>query len=139
MKLILLLLVILACITQQINAASPEEEQKFVTAVKSAFAKKDPAALAALTCWDRVPDNLKQRQLKGYASEMKWEANEVSLTKPEQPDQEWKDKNGVSFKFNLTITKWLRPSFPAEAHLKIWHSVGEKDGKLFIAAPAPVQ
>jgi opacity protein-like surface antigen len=136
------ILCVCACIIvflAQAKAASVEEEQRFIAAVKSAFENKDVNALDALTCWDRVPENLKQKQLKGYATEIKYSIKTFALTAPEQPDQEWKDKDGSAYKFNLTITKWLKPAFPPEAHLQIWHSVGEKDGKLFIAAPAPIK
>ncbi|HZQ48259.1 MAG TPA: hypothetical protein VFC07_14680, partial [Verrucomicrobiae bacterium] len=57
--LILAIASVLVLQLQLVQAASPEEEARFIAAAKQAFVKHDASALVALTCWDRVPDKLK--------------------------------------------------------------------------------
>jgi hypothetical protein len=132
-------------------AASPEEEARFVAAAKQAFEKHDAAALMALTCWDSVPEKLKDSGEKRYTRDVAQTATDIALTAPDPkyPDLEWKDKDGVSYRSNLSVIKQLKITFKsgtkldtAAGNVKVRdavYPVGEKNGKLYLLQPAPVK
>jgi hypothetical protein len=123
-------------------AASPEEETRFLSAAKQAFAKHDADALMALTCWDRVPDKFKDSGKKQYARDVAMEATDISLVAPDPkfPDMVWKDSDGVSYRSNLSVVKQIKITFAKGSRFKDGtYPVGEKDGKLYLLEPAPVK
>jgi len=123
------------------RAASPEEEGRFLAAAKQAFAKHDPDALSAITCWDRVPEKQKADGKKQYTRDAAQAVTEVVLINPDPnyPDMEWKDTDGVSYRSNLAVTKQLKITFKGGEFGGGVYPVGEKSGKLFLLEPAPVK
>jgi len=122
-------------------AASPEEEVRFEQEVRSAFEKQDLSLLEKLTCWDRVPDGRRKATMKLYARDLKFGAKAVKLIDPDPtcPDVAW-TKDGVTYKSNLAVIKNVKIRFNEGARSKDGtYFVGEKEGKLFLLAPAPVQ
>jgi hypothetical protein len=139
--LILALTSVLVLQLQSSLAASPEEEARFVAAAKQAFAKHDADALAALTCWDRVPDKLKASGKKQYVRDVAQTVSDITLTNPhlDYPDLVWKDTDGVSYRSNLPVVKQLKITFKTGEFGDGRYPVGEKDGKLYFLEPAPVK
>lgn len=165
-----LILVIASVLVSQfraVQAASPEEETKFVAAAKQAFEKHDADALVALTCWDRVPDKLKKDGQQEYAGIIGYTktitgppVTDIKLLAPDKSsvpwnvdddprfveiDPAWK-KTGVGYRSNLPIVKQLKVTFaPTKADDKtsltidVTYSIGEKDGKLYFIEPAPAK
>jgi hypothetical protein len=135
---------------QSVRAASPAEETRLLAAAKSAFAKHDADALIALTCWDRVPDDLKESGKLHYTKEVVLSVTDITLSAPDptMPDVEWKDGKGVAYRSNLPVTKHLKITFVPGSMIElkrgpvkvkdVTYSVGEKDGKLYLLEPAPV-
>jgi hypothetical protein len=148
---ILSLALLLLIQTHLALAASPEEEARFVAAAKQAFEKHEAEALVALTCWDRVSDELKDRGKKRYAKEVALTASGVVLSAPDpsSPDLEWKDEAGVAHRSNLPVVKHLKITFAPGSTIElkrgpvkvkdVTYPVGEKEGKLFLLQPAPVK
>ncbi len=122
--------------------ASAAEEARFLAAAKAAFEKHDADALAALTCWDRVPAKLKESGKKQYARDVAQTVTHMTLTKPDPrfPDLEWKDTDGVAYRSNLQVIKQLKITLaPGGLFKDGTYPVGEKDGKLHLLEPAPVK
>jgi len=127
---------------QTVLAATPEEETKFLAAAKAAFEKHDSDALVALSCWDRVPDKLKESGKKQYVRDAALTVTDIKIIDPDPnfPDLEWKDTDGVAYRSNLPVTKQLKIKFASGARFKdATYPIGEKDGKLFLLEPAPVK
>jgi hypothetical protein len=126
---------------QAVQAASPEEEARFVAAARQAFAKHDADALATLTCWDRVPDKFKADGKKQYVRDVALTVSDITLTNPDPdyPDLVWKDTDGVSYRSNLSVIKQLKITFKTGEFGDGRYPVGEKDGKLYLLEPAPVK
>ena len=132
-------------------AASPEEEARFVAAVRQAFEKHEADALVALACWDGVPDERKDHCRKQYAKEVALTATGVVLSAPDSrcPDRDWVDKAGVVYRANLPVIKHLRITFAPGSTIEVklgttkvgdvTYPVGEKAGKLFLVQSAPVK
>ncbi len=137
-KLVLVLISVLALQLQSALAASAEEQSRFLTAAKQAFEKKDVEALMALVCWDRVPDKFKESRKKQYTRDFGDATGDIALTDPDPnyPDHDWKDKDGVSYRVNLPVIKQLKIKTKIGSAI---YPVGEKDGKLYLLAPAPVK
>ena len=127
---------------QSVRAASQDEEARFLAAAKAAFERHDADALMALTCWDRVPDKLKDSGKKQYARDVVQTATDITLINPDPkfPDLEWKDTDGVAYRSNLPVIKQLKITFAPGGRFKDGtYPVGEKDGQLYLLAPAPVK
>ena len=92
----------------------------------------------ALVCWDRVPEKFKESRKKQYARDLAEATTDITLTDPDPdyPDREWKDKDGVSYRTNLPVVKQLKIKMKTVSGI---YPVGEKDGKLYLLAPAPVK
>jgi hypothetical protein len=139
-------------------AASPEEEARFVAAVKQAFEKHDAEGLIALTCWDRVTDKSKDFGKRHFAKVVARTATDFTLTNPDPqyPVGEWKEADGVTYGLNLPLVKQLKVVLSVKDKIKdkapeaidvfgiddygmIIFNVGEKDGKLYLLEPAPVK
>lgn len=136
------LTVLFALAVQPVRAASQEEEARFVAAAKQAFQKRDADALMALTCWDRVPDKFRYSGRKQYARDVAQTVSGITLNAPDPkyPDLEWKDKDGVSYRSNLSVVKQMKITFAPGGRFKDGrYPVGEKDGKLYLLQPAPVR
>ncbi|MBI3876933.1 MAG: hypothetical protein HY300_13435, partial [Verrucomicrobia bacterium] len=67
---------------QSIQAASQEDEARFLAAARTAFEKHDADALVALTCWDRVPDKLKDTGKKQYVRDVALTITDITITNP---------------------------------------------------------
>jgi hypothetical protein len=159
----LLITTILALQLQPVLAASPDEEARFIAAAKQAFAKHDATALAALTCWDGVPDKLKKDGKEQYAPAASAEAPpvaEAKLVNPTPSDLQWTvdddprfmtidpawKETGVAYHSNLPIIKELKLTFAsmkandnASVTMDVTYPVGEKDGKMYFIEPTPVK
>lgn len=136
------LLVFLSISFQSVQSATQDEEARLVTAARKAFDTHDADALAALTCWDRVPDKLNESGKKQYARDAARAISNVMLTNPDPkfPDLVWKDKDGTAYRSNLAVTKQLKITFgPGGLFKEATYPVGEKDGKLYLLEPAPVK
>jgi hypothetical protein len=132
-------------------AASPEEEARFVAAVKQAFEKHEAGALIALACWDRVSDEQKDSGKKRYAKEVSLTPTGFVLSAPDPklPDVEWKDDAGVAYRSNLPVVKHLKITFAPGSTIElkrgpikvkdVTYPVGEKEGRLFLLQPAPIK
>ena len=143
-------------------AASPEEA-RFLTAAKLAFEKHDADGLVALTCWDRVPQRIRQTAKRQYARAFYRGKAEITLTnadpefvkvqgewkRGEDPrfadfDPKWKEF-GVTNRLNLPIVRQLKVKYgPIEevgaVYTVSWSCpVGEKDGRLYFCEPAPTE
>jgi len=144
------------------EAASPEEEARFLNDAANAFAKHDADALVAMTCWDRVPDKLKKDGKQQYVGAVAGTVADIKLINPDpkHPNLEWKKDEdprfvdlgiewkeaGVMYRLNLPVVKQLEITFAPQkfsdgASLTISgaYPVGEKDGKLYLLEPAPVK
>jgi hypothetical protein len=150
-----------------VRAASLEEETNFINSVKQAFEKHDADALVALTCWDKVPDKLKKDGKRQYAGDVAYAKSivgspiaDIKLINSGQSNLEWKEdddgrfaeidpawkETGVVYWLNLPVLKQLKITFaPTKADdktsltIEVTYPVGEKDGKLYFAEPAPVK
>ena len=142
MRIFILTLAIITLPFCSTRAASQQEEARFLAAAKSAFEKHDAEALATLTCWDRVPDKLKESGKKHYVRDAALTMTDMALTPPDpqSPDLEWKDKEGVAYRSNLPVLKHLKISFAPGGRFKdVTYPVGEKAGRLYLLEPAPVE
>ena len=128
-------------VAQKEPADSFDKESRFEQAVKSAFENQSVSRLDQLTCWDRVPEARRKATMKIYTRDVAFGAKEVKLTSPDPttPDMPW-DLDGITYKSNLEVTKNIKIEFGDGAAFKDGtYFVGEKDGKLFLLAPAPVE
>jgi hypothetical protein len=126
-------------------AATPEEEAHFVAAVKKAFDDHKGAALAELTCWDRVTEKQRKGTEAAYTTlveqkDVTWEFKLVDADL-KFLDRGRKDENGVPQAPSLPVTRQLDMKFRDKDGKRtlgiIGYAVGEKDGKLLLAASAP--
>ena len=79
--------------------------------------------------------------MRTYARDLAFGAKEVKLTAsdPMTPDTAW-ELDGVTYRSNLKVTKNIKIEFSEGAKYKDGtYFVGEKDGKLFLLAPAPAE
>ena len=99
--LILALIAILILRLQPVLAASPDEEARFVAAAKQAFEKHDADALVLLTCWDHVPDRIKQAGKQQYARAVMATNVVITLASPDAQivklNDEWKKNRDSRF------------------------------------------
>ena len=145
-----------------VRAASPEEEARFINAARNAFDKHDANALVTMTCWDRVPDKLKNSGKQQYMGGVTAPVADIKLINPdpkhanlewnEDKDPrfaelgiEWKEA-GVTYRLNLPVVKQLKITFAPQKFsdgtsltIDCAYPVGEKDGKLYLLEPAPVK
>ena len=119
-----------------VRVAFQEEESRFLNAAKTAFKKHDANALIAMTCWDRVPDKLKDSGKQQYARDVANTATDVTLINPypQFPDIEWEDDAGIAYRSNLPVIKQLKVTFATGEFSDGTYPVGEKDGKLYLLA-----
>lgn len=127
-------------------ATTPEEESRFLAAVRKAFEARDASGLDALTCWDRVPAEMKKRLQATYAS-LVAEKGAVFDFKLADPNLTFVDRerteDGVTYSMNLPLTrqlemKGMRPT-DKQTLFVLTFGVGEKDGKLLLTGSAPVK
>jgi hypothetical protein len=165
--LILAITSVLVFQSQAVQAASPEEETRFIAAAKQAFEKHDDDALVALTCWDRVPDKLKKDSKQQYAGIIGYTktiigppVTDIKLLNPDKSSVQWNvdddprfveidpawKQAGVGYHSNLPVVKQLKVTFaPTKADDKtsltidVTYPLGEKDGKLYFIEPAPAK
>ena len=127
---------------QSVRAATPEEQARFLTAVRQAFDKQDTNAIFTFVCWEGVAvkdtDGLK-KMLVSEITEMK--VSDMTLVDPDPkvPDV-WKDEDGIAYHLNLPVTKRLRVIFAPGGHFgSDMAPVGEEDGKLYLLGPIPIK
>ena len=118
------------------RAATPEDEAKFVDAVKAAFDAKKPADLSGLTCWDRVSADTQTKEEQMYADLV----NDPTIAftfKLEAADLKDPKAQAISDRANLKITRQLHMTLTSRRDGKILAGIGfavvEKDGKLLFA------
>jgi hypothetical protein len=126
-------------------AATPEEEKRFVAAVRKAFEERKGAGLVEVTCWDRVSEKTRKGSEGMYGElvgqkDVVWEFKLVDAdAKQEKPRVE----DGVEHRANLPIVKQLDMTFRDKDGKRILgvigFAVGEKDGKLMLLSSAPVK
>jgi hypothetical protein len=127
-------------------ATLPAADAQFLAAVRQAFDARDATGLDAITCWDRVPAEMRKRLHDTYASLVaeKGAVFDFKLADldPESADRD-RTENGVTYRMNLPLTrqlemKGMRPT-DKQILFVLTFGVGEKDGKLFLTASAPVK
>ena len=127
-------------------AAPAEEEARFLAAVQKAFEARDASGLDALTCWDRVPEKQIQNLQHAYAA-LVAEKDDIFDFKLVDRDRNFVDRDrtedGVTYRMNLPVTRQLNMKATDPRDKKtlfvLTFAVGEKDGKLFLLASAPVK
>lgn len=128
---------------QSVQAASPEEQARFLAAVRQAYDKQDTNALFALVCWDRVTRkdaDSARKQFERILSGTKVADMVLVDPDPKLPKHEWTDKDGVSYRPNLPLIKQLKITYgPGALFHRGLLPVGEKDGRLYLSEPAPVE
>jgi hypothetical protein len=157
--LILALTVVFSLPVLPVQAASQEEETRFLSAAKDAFAKHDANALVAMTCWDRVPEKLKKDGKQQYMTivagpsavdfklldhpKLEWNVDDDARFV--EIDPAWKE-SGIVYHSNLPVVKQLKITFAplksgggTSVTISVTYPVGEKDGKLYLVEPAPVK
>ena len=123
------------------NAASPQEEARFLADVKSAFEQKDAKAFLKLYCWDRVPDSVRSAVEKTTPRLLELRVESIALVaaSPKLAKSEFV-RDGVAYRPNLPITKQVEVTHSsAEEKMKgkATIPVGEKDGKLYVTCTVP--
>jgi len=125
-------------------AATPTEEARFVAAVRKAFDERKGAGLTELVCWDRVGDAERKSTEKMYKElveekDVIWEFKLVDPD-PKAVERSKKEENGIVRRRNLAVVKQLEMTFRDKDGKRILgiigFGVGEKDGKLMLAAVA---
>ena len=120
------------------QAATPEEEARFLSALREACLKKDQAALVALSNWDRVPPDIKKRTIDGMAHLFKDPIKSVDCEPLGDSPATTRTINGVICAANLPVTKRVAIQYDLkEGSSSGSPLVGEKDGKLLIVNLAP--
>ena len=128
---------------QSALAVSPEEEARFLAAVRQGFEKQDPNAIFTLTCWDRMSDkNLKgsKDDLVKYITTMK--VSDIKLLEPSSKFSGWFCiiPDGTEYRYNLPVIKQVTITFaPGGSVTSEDFPVGEKGGKLYLVEPAPTK
>jgi len=144
-----------------VRAASPEEDARFLDGARHAFENHDANALVAMTCWDQVPAKLKEGGKKQYLGGVAAQVADIKLINPDSKhaNLEWNEdedprfaelgikwkKAGVRSRLNLPVIKQLKFTFAPQKFsdgtsltIDCAYPVGEKDGKLYLLEPAPV-
>jgi hypothetical protein len=120
-------------------AASPQEESRFLKAIREAFTKEDGRAVVALTCFDNVEVAVAQSERALYSTNFPFLHLEISTVGYETPDPAPSATgvlDGKPFKWNLTVVKNIRIVYKTGGGKATQTlPVGEKDGKLFFPRP----
>jgi hypothetical protein len=121
-------------------AAPPQEESRFLEAVRSAYSARDKDAIVALQCWDGV--DASARQMFPRMLDFSVPTNEVvsvRYTTNYYIGFFTQTNGGVVYVPNLTPIKHIQIDFKADPpmHRFMGLSVGEKDGKLMITQMIP--
>jgi hypothetical protein len=135
----LVLLTLMLCLAA--TAATPEEETKFVDAVKKAFEEKKPGEVSKLTCWDGISEQAKKKDEEVYKLLMEEKDVTFGFKLVEADLKERKDHH-VPPRPNLKIVKQLDLTMKdTRDHQRILgiigFAVGEKDGKLLLVRELP--
>ena len=126
------------------TAATPEEEAKFVDAVKKAFDEKKPGDLSKLTCWDGVSEETRKKGEETYKGLIEEKEVTFTFTLVEADLKKRKVDGGTSLP-NLKIIKQLDMRMIDQRDNKrttlgiIGFAVGEKEGKLLFVREAPAK
>ncbi len=120
------------------TAATPEEETRFLTAVRDAYTKKDKDAIIALTCWDRVTDQHKKLAPKVIDYAVSRPIKSVQYRALDTSEAHTYTKDGITYGPNLPITKEIEIEYAVDSgSQKSELFIGEKEGKLMIVNLAP--
>lgn len=122
------------------HAATPEEEARFLAALREACLKQDKEALVALSNWDRVPPEIKRQAIEGMAHVINDPIKSIEYEALDESRVLTRTINGITYTPNLPVTKQIAIVYD----LKVGSSTGtllagEKDGKLMIVNLAPQQ
>lgn len=140
MKQIIKLISIITLLATSIcNAATPEEEAKFLASVRAAISDKNKEAYMALHCFDRVTDEQKASIARDaeFLFSKNFQVFEIRKLDPSRPKEI--TRNGVDYSLNLEATKMLYIEYTSELNTKakIQKNIGEKDGKMMFVIMAP--
>jgi len=142
MQLRILITSALLLLAPQLYAASPQEEARFLTAVKKAFATQDAKAFLSLYYWEGVPDSIKAVAERTTPRFLKL-GGTISLVPASSKTAKTEFvRDGVTYRFNLPVTKQIEvahASPESKSKGKLTIPVGEKDGKLYITSQAPAK
>ena len=105
------------------GAASKDEEQRFLAEVRQDVKKKDIKALLGLVCWDGAGESAKKIVERHMQDVVKRQPKDIGL-------ESWSD---FPFKATLKVSHKLRFGFGNGESGGM--PVGEKEGRLMIAAP----
>lgn len=117
--------------------ATPEEETRFLDAVRTAFSKKDKDALNSLSCWDGVTEKFKALATKDPEYLFAHPVRLIEYRPVEPDDSKEFPRDGVTYAPNLKIIKRLQIEFQDDPKMKAYKLVGEKDGRLMFVNLAP--
>jgi hypothetical protein len=138
-RIISLIFITVLFATSICNAATPQEEAKFLASVRAAIANKNKEAYVALHCLDRATDKQKASVARDadFFLNKKYTVLEIRDRDPSQPKEF--TIGGVKHSPNLEISKILYMKYTNEmnAKSKIQKNLGEKDGKLMFALLVP--
>jgi hypothetical protein len=138
-QIIKLISVITLLATSICNAASPEEEAKFLASVRAAISDKNKEAYMALHCLDRVTDEQKASVARDaeFLFSKTFQVFEIRDLDPSRPKELTRD--GVRYSPNLESTKMLYMEYTSELNTKakIQKNIGEKDGKMMLVILVP--
>jgi len=139
MKIISLLSALTLLAASICNAATPEEEEKFLEAIRAAIAKKNKEAYIALHCLDRAADEQKASLAKNaeFVFSKEFQVFEIRDVEPSRPKE--LIRNGVKYSPNLEATKMLHLEYTSELNTiaKIQKNIGEKEGKMMLVLMVP--
>lgn len=134
------LIAAVAALSAVAGAATPEEETRFVSAVRKAFDDRKGAGLAELTYWEGVGEKERADSEKMYGDlvtqkDVTWEFKLVDASPKDLAKRAAADARDGR-RVNLAITKQLDMTFRDKDGKRIlgiigW-AVGEKDGRLMM-------
>jgi hypothetical protein len=142
MKPRLLITLLTLALAQLCFGASPEEESRFLTAVRDAYARKDQGTIIALTCWDGVTEKHRRLAPKVLEHALSRSVKSVQYGSLDTSEPHTYTKDGITYGPNLPVTKQIEIEYegvPGSPRMKSTIYAGEKEGKLMIVNFAPQQ
>jgi hypothetical protein len=138
MKLPIHIITSMLILTSIVSAATPEEESRFLNAVRDAYTKKDKDAIIALTCWDRVTEQHRKLAPKVIDHAVSRPIKSVQYRAVDASAAQVYTKDGVTYGPNLPITKQIEIEYVVESgSQKSQLFIGEKEAKLMIVNLTP--
>ncbi len=136
--------VLFGCGASNPPAAAEEKaaatEPEFLERFHDAFVSKDINAILEFWCWDRVTEESRASVEQSVQNHLEYKVKVVRRTElVKGQTMEW-DRNGVTYRPNLE-PRWIimmefdPPAGRTRLYFSLW--VGKKDGRYYIAVPAP--